>query len=103
MKMMTVEVVVAHDDNQIEIAGRCCRDPIAVGDELSVDSSTDTLLRVLKIEVYRKDVLLLHHGYVGTLFAELIRGELPPLNSFLVGESTETVEKINAVKGDRRS
>lgn len=69
MKSLIVHFAKEHGV-RVEIAGRCCEDPIFVGDELIVEGQTDSRLRVLSIEVYGKQVDCLHSGYVGNLFFE---------------------------------
>jgi hypothetical protein len=84
MKRFTVEILKQVKTGQLEIAGRNCLDSILVGDELAVEGRPDSVVRVTGIVVYRKDVLELYHGYVGTLFVTRISGDDPRLEDVLI-------------------
>lgn len=83
MKLFLIESI-AHVENIWELAGRNCRDAIRVGDELTVQNKPTSVVRVAGIEVYRKSVDELHHGYVGTLFVECVMGDCPDPADWLV-------------------
>jgi len=85
MKLFTVENLKSLDENSLELGGRNCRDSIAVGDSLSVEARPSAIVKVIEIEVYRRLVKELHHGYVGTLRVEVLSGDGPHLNENLVG------------------
>ena len=89
MKMLTVEILKDHGSGKLEIAGRCCRDPICLGDEMHFDTDPTIRIRVDQIEMYRRKVDALPHGYVGTIYAALISGCAPAPGGKLLSASPD--------------
>jgi len=83
-KLLTIEAAVRLSDRLVEVAGRCCREPICIGDNLSLSDDDGMQFRVARIEVYHRSVECLEHGYVGTLCLESIDGREPPIGGTLV-------------------
>ena len=84
---MTVEIIVDEPGKPLQIAGRCCRDDIRVGDELEVEGLPTSVVRITGINVYNRWVDCLHTGYTGTVNVVVVAGETPPLDGVLVGNA----------------
>jgi len=74
MKMLTVEIVEKLGENKFWVTGRCCEDDLHVGDILWSDNLPAVSVLVKRIELYRKNVNVLHHGYVGGVIVEILTG-----------------------------
>ncbi len=84
---MTVEIIVDEPGKPLQIAGRCCRDGICVGDKLAVEGTPTSVVRITGINVYNRWVDCLHTGYTGTVSVEVVAGERPPLDSVLTADA----------------
>jgi hypothetical protein len=92
MKSLIVHFAKDHGEGRLEMAGRCCDDPIFLRDELAIEGKEKTRLRVLSVEVYGKQVDCLHGGYVGNLFLQ----EIVPTGTLLTLVGCPPVECENA-------
>lgn len=79
MKSLLIHFAKDHGEGRLELAGRCCEDPIFVQDELSIEGKNETRLRVVSIELYGKQVDCLPSGYVGNLFLQ----QSAPIEAFM--------------------